>query len=536
MKHLEIPNDFECPISHEIMVDPVFTADGNTFEQKNIEEWLREHNTNPCTNQILEDNRLVPNRQLRSQIRSFVDKHKVEFEKELFEASSSGDNETLALILKFGISIDIMDEKGWSAIHYAAFAGMEKTVEFLLTLGAKFDRATASYENAPRILKNAETPSDLGLNLHLQLLSMEVELSQITFLCNECLRIKPVDKGGMNSDQSDKHARTMMQHDLDSIKNHVVLFQQLNQLTNSTLIDKKTPLSLNEKFAAIESNLTDCEKQFQSLLAFYSNYSNSRLGGLIGNMNQFLSSIKLDITAKLTRLKQTLAETKHAVEKQQIPEQPKPLIRLAPIHLAVISGSTATVEKLLSGPGGKELATQQTSQGWTPLHWAAYLGNLAMVESLLKNGASLNCQDMDGLSPLHIAVYQIEVKLIDYFIQNSADAEMQDKQGESPIALAKRINKNQLAQSIQQAYHQQKQQMINKLEAKVDNQSEQIARLEQQLTILMQHIERTSEPKPTDTPKIATLLDQTFLAPVKEQPSETTADSANDELKKHTKN
>ena len=33
-------SDFYCPISHEIMMDPVFTPYGHFFEKESIEQWL----------------------------------------------------------------------------------------------------------------------------------------------------------------------------------------------------------------------------------------------------------------------------------------------------------------------------------------------------------------------------------------------------------------------------------------------------------------------------------------------------------------
>ena len=48
------------------MIDTVFTADGDTYERSAIEEWLKEHDTNPKTNKKLEHKGLVLNRQLKS--------------------------------------------------------------------------------------------------------------------------------------------------------------------------------------------------------------------------------------------------------------------------------------------------------------------------------------------------------------------------------------------------------------------------------------------------------------------------------------
>ena len=61
---------FTCPITQELMVDPVLTvADGLCYERAAIEQWLVEHDTDPLTGQSLDTKRLVPNVALRSAIR-----------------------------------------------------------------------------------------------------------------------------------------------------------------------------------------------------------------------------------------------------------------------------------------------------------------------------------------------------------------------------------------------------------------------------------------------------------------------------------
>ncbi len=69
------PEDFNCPITCEVMIDPVITADGHTYERKAIEDWFsRQKNgtvTNPMTNEPLENAKLIPNIALRSVIEHY---------------------------------------------------------------------------------------------------------------------------------------------------------------------------------------------------------------------------------------------------------------------------------------------------------------------------------------------------------------------------------------------------------------------------------------------------------------------------------
>ena len=59
---------FLCPITQEIMLDPVIAADGYTYERRAIESWLKGKMTSPMTNQQLSHKQLIPNNVLRSRI------------------------------------------------------------------------------------------------------------------------------------------------------------------------------------------------------------------------------------------------------------------------------------------------------------------------------------------------------------------------------------------------------------------------------------------------------------------------------------
>ncbi|XP_031788789.1 WD repeat, SAM and U-box domain-containing protein 1 isoform X1 [Nasonia vitripennis] len=65
----EIPDDFLCPITHEIMREPVQCSDGFTYERAAINEWfLCGKFTSPMTNEPLKTTSLTPNVALRNAI------------------------------------------------------------------------------------------------------------------------------------------------------------------------------------------------------------------------------------------------------------------------------------------------------------------------------------------------------------------------------------------------------------------------------------------------------------------------------------
>ena len=44
-----VPESFTCPITHDVMQDPVIDRGGNSYERAAIESWVREHGSSPIT-------------------------------------------------------------------------------------------------------------------------------------------------------------------------------------------------------------------------------------------------------------------------------------------------------------------------------------------------------------------------------------------------------------------------------------------------------------------------------------------------------
>ena len=68
----EMPDHFLCPITNEVMEDPVVAMDGFTYERQAITTWFQRHDTSPMTRAIIPPT-LVPNIDKRSQIANFGD-------------------------------------------------------------------------------------------------------------------------------------------------------------------------------------------------------------------------------------------------------------------------------------------------------------------------------------------------------------------------------------------------------------------------------------------------------------------------------
>lgn len=73
MDEIDVPSHFLCPISLQLMRDPVTVATGITYDREHIERWLFscKNNTCPFTKQVLLDKDLTPNHTLRRLIQSW---------------------------------------------------------------------------------------------------------------------------------------------------------------------------------------------------------------------------------------------------------------------------------------------------------------------------------------------------------------------------------------------------------------------------------------------------------------------------------
>ncbi|CAM6117390.1 unnamed protein product [Calypogeia fissa] len=69
---VKVPNFFICPISLQIMKDPVTLITGQTYDRSSIEKWFAAgHNTCPSTMQVLPSMDIAPNHTLKSLIQQW---------------------------------------------------------------------------------------------------------------------------------------------------------------------------------------------------------------------------------------------------------------------------------------------------------------------------------------------------------------------------------------------------------------------------------------------------------------------------------
>ena len=56
----DAPQMLLCPITKELLVDPVVAADGHTYERSAIEKWLTKRESSPMTNEPVRTRPALP--------------------------------------------------------------------------------------------------------------------------------------------------------------------------------------------------------------------------------------------------------------------------------------------------------------------------------------------------------------------------------------------------------------------------------------------------------------------------------------------
>ena len=104
---------------------------------------------------------------------------------------------------------------------------------------------------------------------------------------------------------------------------------------------------------------------------------------------------------------------------------------------AAALGETARVKELIAA--NQELLKRYSSDGWTALHLAAFMGHRETAEALLQAGADLSAfsQNQMANQPLHAALAgKTDRPLVQMLLEHGADVKARGGAGVTPLHLA----------------------------------------------------------------------------------------------------
>ena len=94
---VEVPDHLMCPITHDIMTDPVITLGGQTYERYAIKKWFDQgKRTSPITGAALPGTTLIPNFALKKAIALFHEESRCHSDAHASSASAASRCSTAA--------------------------------------------------------------------------------------------------------------------------------------------------------------------------------------------------------------------------------------------------------------------------------------------------------------------------------------------------------------------------------------------------------------------------------------------------------
>jgi ankyrin repeat protein/L-ascorbate metabolism protein UlaG (beta-lactamase superfamily) len=110
------------------------------------------------------------------------------------------------------------------------------------------------------------------------------------------------------------------------------------------------------------------------------------------------------------------------------------------------NGNTTEILKILEEDPQQMQA--DLGAGMTPLHWAAYYGNVSVFDYLLEKGADLNSQDQRGLASVWFTVSGQRPAMLRKLIALGADLSIKNSQGDNMLFRAIRTRNAELVQIL----------------------------------------------------------------------------------------
>ncbi|KAL8766351.1 MAG: hypothetical protein Q9209_006878 [Squamulea sp. 1 TL-2023] len=301
----------------------------------------------------------------------------------LAAAATFGLANIVKTLLREGLDIDAVDDKGITALMCSAHAGYTDTIRTLLEAGADINKSNASSITA--LMAAASRGYDDAVQLLLE--------------------------NGAKLDSTDEWENTALHHAI------------LRGFTSIAMLLLDKGADLNPTYSTL--NLAICSKsvamvEFVSNKAAEANETDVIESSLL-DTNHY-SRPSTEILALLIRKGASLTVFNEDGQ--------------TPIHLAAQMGVADAVRLFLNHGVAPSLRSQD---GYTPLHWATFKGSIETVDLLVDHGADLTAQNDAGATVLHTCLhYKSHDDVVSFIVRKGVPVDATDAQGRGALHEAAR--------------------------------------------------------------------------------------------------
>ncbi|KAL2549393.1 U-box domain-containing protein 9 [Forsythia ovata] len=253
------PPEFRCPISGEIMKNPVVLASGQTYDEQFIQKWLKDgHQTCPTTDHVLPHTLLTPNNLVKKIISKWCKEHTTEMSCSAME----GDEESVedANLQHFTTILERLSS--------SSLSDQKKAVKETRMLTNRSPSFRALFQDAiprlfdPILLERANCNIDLREDLVSTILNLSVHDSNRKLLAETTLAISFLIESLRSESietRSNAAAAMLVLSTLDSNKHIIGKSGAIKPLID--LVEEGHPLAVKDAAAAISSLCTVVENR-----------------------------------------------------------------------------------------------------------------------------------------------------------------------------------------------------------------------------------------------------------------------------------
>lgn len=478
---IRVPDEYICPITYEIMRDPVIAADGFSYEREAITTWLKGHASSPKTGEHLAHRALTANKNLRILVHEFIEKipqlkQQDQIRQDLMEAIRLREEDIQKLISKKELTSSSSKSSGSVAVYD------ELGIESLLQ-GRALQKEALSNSYNEAITQQKTLLEQLNLKVQAVIaplqetrdqLSRQAEVFSLQLQCLEEYKVADITEEKIAEWQEayQKGVTELVQFFISDYKNHVdareAVYRDAKLISIETKEEKlqevahfeekfrreelpdyvnwvlpRTQIEAKENYSLKEAKRNAALAQYEELMQTQTNHVerflaerenlakpwhvlNLQSKSIMKNPDDDNIIYKLCRQNDITALKEQLS--KHFNKKNY-------LARQAPraLHIACEANQLPMVRYLIEKIG---LRQKQDLQGYYPLHAAATCTHVnsdihsevtQLLDYLLKKGANVECLGPYDRTPLHTAALYGSLPAVAWLVAQGADINRAEK-------------------------------------------------------------------------------------------------------------